>query len=206
MSPIQLDPIVSDNPDCDVPDGGTGTPVTLNEGGDPIDVVQAGPGIQLGGFTTEVVTCTPPIDDTPSMPSLPPPPSALISLGNRVYQFHSWTRVSEQGSQYLYSGDVNTAAVALIIEQNFAFRGASISVDVADPTNTYELELLLSTGVGYSVAERLVLPSTTLGAVANDLTVEGDLGNGIGFRLIRTDGSGKSAFHLVTVSVALRDR
>lgn len=204
--PITLTPIVGAHPDCDVPDGGTGVPVTLNEGGDTVPFVQTGPGIQLQAFTTEGDFCQPPTEILP-LPGTPPPSaSALISLGNRVYQLHHFMRVPAQGSLYLFCGRVNTGAVAIPINQNFVFRGASVSFDVVDPANDYRLELLLSTGAGYSVAESIAIPAGELGGFSTSFDVEGDAGNGVGARLVRTGGTGKSTFHLMTVSLELRDR
>jgi hypothetical protein len=106
---------------------------------------------------------------------------------------------------WLLFGRAATSKVALLLDQKVALRGISIEVDEADPNNDYDLEIFARTTGDYTYVNALPLPKGETQAYRIDLTQEIDQGAGVGLRMNRTSGSGKSAFHHITVSLEMRD-
>ncbi len=164
-----------------------------------------GTGIILPPDTSVGTTCSAPLC-SPSVPEVPVGPSAaLLSLGNRVYQFSHFIRVPVQGTLYLFYGLAATSSVPLNIDQDVCLRGVSIAVDTADPGNDYLVEILAKTTGAYGVVNTLELPAGEPDAEKLSLVEELAAGTGIGMRIVRTSGSGKSTFRNLTVSLEMRD-
>ena len=201
MTPIELNPITSEEETCGPPD----ELVSPAEDTSDIPTAPPGPGVILDPVTHTEYVCGKPTDCDPAPSDPIPPPSALLSLGNRVYQFSHFLRVSDEGTMWLLYGRAATSKVALLLDQKVALRGISIEVDEADPNNDYALEIFARTTGDYSYVNALPLPKGETQAYRIDLTEQIDQGAGVGLRMNRTSGSGKSAFHHITVSLEMRD-
>ena len=200
--PITLNPITSDEATCGPPEDLVSPPVDTGD----IPSAPPGTGIILNRTTHSEHVCGKPSDCEPS-PSPPlPPPSALLSLGNRVYQFSHFIRVPVEGTLWLLYGVIGTSAVPLVVDQKVALRGISIAVDEIDLDNDYTLEIYARTTGAYGLVDSLDLPAGNLDAYRVNLVDEIDEGAGVGLKLIRKSGiARKSTFHLLTVSLEMRD-
>jgi hypothetical protein len=201
MSPIELNPITSTEETCGPPDELVSPATDTSD----IPTAPTGPGIILDPTTHTEHVCGKPSESDPAPTPPLPPPSALLSLGNRVYQFSHFLRVSDEGTMWLLFGRAATSKVALLLDQDVALRGISIEVDDADLNNDYDLEIFARTTGGYQYIDALPLPKGETQAYRINLVDELAAGTGVGLRMNRTSGSGKSAFHHITVSLEMRD-
>jgi len=202
MSPITLDPITPEEHECGPPEELV-TPPTYT--GD-IPEAPPGTGIVLTRTTHTAYVCGKPSDDESAPTPTPPASSALLSLGNRVYQFTHFMRIPVEGTLWLLFGVIGTSAVPLVLSQKVALRGISIAVDEADLDNDYTLEIYARTTGDYAFIDALDLLKTKLSAYRINLVDEIDQGAGIALRMIRKNGiARKSTFHLLTVSLEMRD-
>jgi len=105
------------------------------------------------------------------------------------------------GILYLNEDNVTTSSVPLVVNRRSRLVGGSIRVDVVDPVQTYDLEILLNG----TVVESLRLPVSTLKVSSFGFSTPVAPDDEIQVRLSRVAGSNKSQFVHSRVSLELEE-
>lgn len=123
---------------------------------------------------------------------------ALSSAGVKTYTFsRSFVTVPPTGTLYLAIGDVITSAAPMVVNQNGALSGGSISVDVADGSRDYELRVL----VNGAVAETIALASGNTKAIDVSFSTAISASDEISVLVYLTSGVGSSTFRNIVVTL-----
>lgn len=110
------------------------------------------------------------------------------------------TKVPGLGAIYFtHDGQVAHSDVPIILQDDYELQQISISVNVADPTNTYVVRVYDISGTPTLIATLVTLTATNTEASATGLTISLPA-DSYGFTLERTVGSGVSAFDNVVLS------
>jgi hypothetical protein len=120
----------------------------------------------------------------------------------RAYQFSACFAVpSARGVLYLRTGDVPTSSAPITVDRAATLTGAAVTVDVADGTRTYELQVL----VNGTVRETLVLASGFIKAATTGFSYSVTALDEISLRLVRSSGSGKSTFQNAVATLTVSE-
>lgn len=121
--------------------------------------------------------------------------------GAGVLQLTMANRVPDNGVRYLRVGDVATSAAPVVLDSGVTVTGLSLSVDVADGSRTYDLEVLRNG----SIVGTLTLPLSTKSITASSLAISMAGGDEIAARIRRISGSGPSSYRRVFAGLALEE-
>jgi hypothetical protein len=111
--------------------------------------------------------------------------------------------VPNSGVLYLNAGQVAVSAAGERLTATATLIGISVSVDVADATNSYDFEVVSDPAGAPAVLGTLALASGSTTAVRRDLSVAIGSAVLIGVRANRTAGSGNSNFSNIIVVVEI---
>jgi len=104
-------------------------------------------------------------------------------------------------SMYLKHGNVCTMANPIVISTDATLRRSSIIIDKID-SDTFSVQVL----VNETMVESLNLTSNTLKVVSGAFSATLDAGDEVQIRIVRTSGSGSSAFKLASVILEIEER
>ena len=109
------------------------------------------------------------------------------------------------GVLYLASPDgVTCSSAGPIMNSNGSILGGSVNVDIADASNDYDIEFLTEPSSGApNVVETLSLLKGNREVLSRSFSTTFLSGTEIGVRVVRTSGSGDSAFTTCTVYVEI---
>jgi len=110
-------------------------------------------------------------------------------------------RVPASGTRYLQAGGVVTSDLGDRLTTDATLRGIAISVDVADATNDYDVDVVSDPAGSPSVLGTLSFTSGNTEDARRDLSASISDGTIIGVRLVRSAGSGRSDFTNIIVIV-----
>lgn len=162
-------------------------------------------GIQVDGVVLDPHTDDPDCegqlrynDSEPHVKALVGTRVVRVTEHQRAHQFSLPNRVPGSGLRYLEADGITTSSVPYVVERDSVIRAASITVQTADGSRSYGLDIFVESGP-------TILNTTVLGVgdthEHEQLSLAVTEGTELQFRLRRLTGSGRSTFRRAVAEI-----